>query len=598
MSTDFCIGHNGTVPVMMNRDRLLETRLLLTASSGGGKSWAMRRLLEILAATTQTIVIDPDGEFATLREHNDMILVGGEGDLPAEPRSAALLCRRIMELGVSAVLDIYELSPANRRLFVANFLTEMIDLPKKYWHPCFVAIDEAHELAPNTKDKSYVSAEPIALLFSKGRKRGYAPIIATQRLSKLSMDVAAEARNRMIGLQNLDLDQKRAADFLGWGKDQWLALRDLSPPGQEGQFFGIGPAFVSRGINKFRVDKVTTTHPKAGQGVTQLKPPKPSVAVAEMLAALKDLPQQAEAEIRDMATAKARIVELEHQLKTSPAATPDRSADVLRLRQLLKEAIQTMERVTHIQEPVKVDTSQLQTIITQTVERVAALVGDSAKTQTATIERLKTEARHAITRLQTALGDSVTVVLPPIAKSAAAVPAQPLRVPTAAGTQDLQISTASLKILTALTWWEVIGVSPVDKPLVAVIAGYTVNGHFNNLVGSLKTQGLIDYPSPGQLALTPDGSVYAQQPKTPPSLSELHDMWKAKLSSAQWKLVENVMAAYPRALTKEELATQSGYTVNGHFNNLLGSLRSLELVPERGDLAATELLFPPRLTGR
>lgn len=46
--------------------RLLETRLLIQANSGGGKSWALRRLLEQTTDQVQQIVIDPEGEFASL----------------------------------------------------------------------------------------------------------------------------------------------------------------------------------------------------------------------------------------------------------------------------------------------------------------------------------------------------------------------------------------------------------------------------------------------------------------------------------------------------------------------------------------------------
>src|SRR5688572_3782013 len=83
--------------------RLIESRLLVTASSGAGKSWLLRKILEEVSATTQTIVIDPESEFASLRELRDMLLVGADGDLPADPRSAGLLARRLLELRISAV---------------------------------------------------------------------------------------------------------------------------------------------------------------------------------------------------------------------------------------------------------------------------------------------------------------------------------------------------------------------------------------------------------------------------------------------------------------------------------------------------------------
>ena len=62
---------------------------------------------------------------------------------------------------------------------------------------------------------------------SQGRERGYAGIIATQRLSKLHEDAAAEANNVIIGRTWLDADQARAGDALGFSKTDRLKLRDL-----------------------------------------------------------------------------------------------------------------------------------------------------------------------------------------------------------------------------------------------------------------------------------------------------------------------------------------------------------------------------------
>jgi hypothetical protein len=46
--------------------KLVDTRLLIQANSGGGKSWLLRLIAE--RAGIQTIVLDNEGEFASLRE--------------------------------------------------------------------------------------------------------------------------------------------------------------------------------------------------------------------------------------------------------------------------------------------------------------------------------------------------------------------------------------------------------------------------------------------------------------------------------------------------------------------------------------------------
>src|SRR6266480_1776057 len=106
---------------------LLDTRLLIQSNSGGGKSWLLRRLLEQSHGRVQQIVIDLEGEFATLREKYDYVLAGKEGDTPAEPRSAHLLAKKLLELNVSAIIDLYELHYQDRKQFVRLFLESMIN---------------------------------------------------------------------------------------------------------------------------------------------------------------------------------------------------------------------------------------------------------------------------------------------------------------------------------------------------------------------------------------------------------------------------------------------------------------------------------------
>src|SRR5438874_13784069 len=108
--------------VSIDLPTLIDTRLLVQSNSGGGKSWLLRRILEQSHGKVQQIVIDMEGEFSTLREKYDYILAGKGGDVPVSPRSASLLARRLLELHVSAILDLYELHSYERKSFVKLFL--------------------------------------------------------------------------------------------------------------------------------------------------------------------------------------------------------------------------------------------------------------------------------------------------------------------------------------------------------------------------------------------------------------------------------------------------------------------------------------------
>jgi uncharacterized protein len=255
-------------------------------------------------------MLDDEGEFASLREAVDMLLVGAGGELPAVPRHAALLARRLIEYQVSAVVDLYELKLAERRQFVKLFLESLVHLPRELWRPTLVILDEAHKYCPERGSGEAESTEAVIGLMSQGRKRGYAGIIATQRLSKLHKDAAAEANNVIIGRTWLDADQVRAGDALGLSKSDRLKLRDL----EQGEFYAFGPAFRRPGVIHFRSDRVRTTHPRPGQRHL-LTAPAPSRAIRGVSGKFADLPHEVETEIRGLDEAQRRIAELEQQIR-------------------------------------------------------------------------------------------------------------------------------------------------------------------------------------------------------------------------------------------------------------------------------------------
>src|SRR6266568_2633265 len=315
--TDHAMNNNISLNQSLSIDlpTLLDTRLLVQANSGGGKSWLLRRILEQSHGHVQQIVIDLEGEFATLREKYDYVLAGKDGDTPADPRSAGLLAQRLLELNVSAIIDLYELHYQDRKHFVRLFLESMINAPKHLWHPCLVVIDEAHKFCPE-KEQSEASSAVIDLA-TLGRKRGYCAILATQRLSKLHKDAAAECNNKLIGRTGLDVDMRRAGEELGFStKDHSLALRNLAA----GEFFAFGPA-ISPEVIKVAIGSVQTTHPKAGSRIVSAAPLPPTENIKKILSALKDLPQEAEEEARTIEALREQIARFKRERAQKPQGT-------------------------------------------------------------------------------------------------------------------------------------------------------------------------------------------------------------------------------------------------------------------------------------
>lgn len=183
--------HTGRDRLTVDFPKLIASKLLLQAASGGGKSWAIRQLCEETYGKVPQIIIDPEGEFHTLREQYDYVLVAVRGgDIEASPKTAALLARRLVELSASAVIDLSEMKPGEQRLFVRRFLEAMLALPRDLWHPTLVVIDEFHLFAPESGHGEAESLDACSDFSARARKRGFCLVGATTRIAKLHKDVA------------------------------------------------------------------------------------------------------------------------------------------------------------------------------------------------------------------------------------------------------------------------------------------------------------------------------------------------------------------------------------------------------------------------
>jgi hypothetical protein len=543
-------------------DSLIDSRMLIQANSGGGKSYAVRKLLEMTHGAVQQIVIDPEGEFATLREKFDYVIASAQGgDALAHPKTAKLLAERLLETGVSAIIDIYELKHHERTAFVRIFLDAMVNAPKHLWHPCLVVLDEAHVFAPET-DKSEAHGA-VADLATRGRKRGFCLVAATQRISKLSKDVAAELNNKLIGRAALDVDVKRAAAELGIPVNEAMKqLRALDA----GEFYAFGPSTNVTAPALMKVGEVVTRHPKRGERATAT--PKPTQAILDVLPKLSDLPKEAEQELRTTEDLKRELAKVRRELTTSkkPAA------------------------VSVVDEKIVYERGRGDGF------NIGYMKGLEDAERSA-LDALRSQGASIIQSAINLLKNDAPEIKPSKVAFVSRVKALPVQRKTPLPVREVQsiaegITRPQQKILDAIAWLNAKGIEMPSKNSVAAVAGVspTSGGYYNNL-GAMNGS-LIHYPQPGFVALTEEGAEKANQPDTD---GELHEKWLEVVSEPQAKILRALIEAHPEPVQKETLAESIGVsaTSGGYFNNL-GALRTLGAIdyPNKGFAALTRYVMP------
>jgi hypothetical protein len=534
-------------------------RLLIQANSGGGKSYAVRKLLEISYGACQHIVIDVEGEFHTLREKYDYALAGKGGEGPADIKSAAMLAHRLLELNVSCIVDIFELG-TQRKLFVKRFLEALVDAPRSLWHPAIIVVDEAQKFCPESGKSE--SAEAVESLMTLGRKRGFCGVLATQRISDLSKSAAAECNNKLIGRCTLDVDQARAGKDLGFTKrDDILALREMAP----GEFYALGPAFAITGVQRVRIGKVETTHPKAGQRALDPTPPPPRGKVKEVLGQLANIPHDAEEEARTAAELREQVKQLRRDLAAKPSG--------------------------------KVETK----VVDKPVLREAEM-----KRFEAAFERFEKRALSLDVEIQTLRAYQVDILK--AAKSAIASPQTGRsiapRAPVAARPRDSASGAGYERRVTGVTAGETAlptGEAATLRALIqypdglrreqlTVLTGYKRSSR-DAYIQRLRDRGFV--ATGGDRVQATDAGVAAMPDAEPlPTGAALQDWWFARLPEGESRVLRILVDVYPEQIRREAIDESTGYQRSSR-DAYLQRLRAKQLVdePARGEVRAAAALF-------
>ncbi len=312
-------------PALLDLAELLATRLLVQGNSGSGKSHLLRRLLEQSAPLVQQAVIDPEGDFVSLADQFGHVVVDAQcGE--AELQRVAL---RVRQHRVSVVLNLENLEADEQLRAAAAFLGGLFDVDRSLWFPMLIVVDEAQLFAPVMAGEVSDEARRLSLgamtnLMCRGRKRGLAGVIATQRLAKLAKNVAAEASNFLMGRTFLDIDMARAADLLGMDRKQAEMFRDL----ERGQFVALGPALSKRPL-PLRIGTVSSVDRGGAPGLLPLPEQAPEEAGKLIFTAGADEPAPVSRMPRPAPRPRPAVHETMRQIESyRPAAMPEPEPEI------------------------------------------------------------------------------------------------------------------------------------------------------------------------------------------------------------------------------------------------------------------------------
>ncbi len=138
------IGHAADkAEVMLGPDR---GSVLITGTSGGGKSTLATALLEKLAAAKfQICVFDPEGDYGDFAD----TVTFGDAKTVVSPEPVLDAVRK---LGTNVAINMLGSGVEERPELFASLFPAVLDIHAKYGRPHWILVDEAHHMLPHERD--------------------------------------------------------------------------------------------------------------------------------------------------------------------------------------------------------------------------------------------------------------------------------------------------------------------------------------------------------------------------------------------------------------------------------------------------------------
>lgn len=182
------------------------------ARRGAGKSYTASVIAEqVMEAQQPVIILDPLGAFWGLRSSADgkrpgfavIVLGGRHGDVPLEPTAGKVIAALVVEKPGCYVIDLslFE-SNADQDRFAAEFLETLYRMKARHPTAQLLIVDEADSFAPQTGSTRGGMAPRLLgameAIVRRGRSRGLGVVLISQRSAVLNKNVLTQAENLIV----------------------------------------------------------------------------------------------------------------------------------------------------------------------------------------------------------------------------------------------------------------------------------------------------------------------------------------------------------------------------------------------------------------
>lgn len=573
----------------------VDNHIGILGKTGSGKSNLAKVITESLLDEGQRVcAIDPTGTWWGLRltragkpsKYPIVIFGGHHADLPIGPTHGRAIAEAVGSSSTPVIIDTRTMKVGERTRFFTDFAEALLQSNKG---PLHLIIDEAHLFMPQGKVNDPQSGQMLHAgnnLVSLGRGNGIRVTMISQRPAKLHKDSLTQIETLIAMRLIAPQDRNAVSDWINeWANPK--EARDLLaslPSLKVGEGWLWAPALDRLEHRVFPL-AATFDSGRPSEGNPPNLTPIDIKAISGQLAKVAE-----EAKANDPAALKAEIARLK-----KGAAKPALSADALvdahgkgqeeGHKDGWNEAMDAMRGpVALAMEALKEIDAAIAAVPPPPVKPTVGprLVDPGRKLTNFKIGEFKIGERGT-TSFEYTIGNGKPGKM--------RKPAATIKLPSGDILDlDSRIPGPEQRLLDSLATWREMGHEAPTAAMAAWLARYTPSGSsFEKARGALNSKGLIAIPSPGHLALTPEGAALAR----PSPVGDLGAFVLMQLPGPEKRVLEPLLRLYPADSDAESVAVSAGYAVGGSsFEKARGSLRSKALltIPSPGRLRAADWL--------
>jgi hypothetical protein len=310
-------------PFALDIANVITGRTFLASITRWGKSWTARKIVEESFGHAGIIIIDPEGEYISLREKYPLLIIGK--DIPLQVETAEFMAEKVLESKISTIIDLSMTEVELGKEYVDKFLRRFFFLETTLRQPYLIVIEEAEEFGGERGIATATCVEILRNITKKGGKRGIGILIIAHRPAWVSKGIISQCANKALGRIDWPADLKVLEDFARVPHENIEKLPTLA----KGEFCLAGDWVKTTTFVK--VGKVKTTHLGFTPEVIPPSPKELKIVIESLQKALPEVIEKIKPTVVSTAEIEARIKsELENKYKTKIEAilkTADEKAE-------------------------------------------------------------------------------------------------------------------------------------------------------------------------------------------------------------------------------------------------------------------------------